>query len=196
MNVQYAAQAFQRRVNEIRVENSDGRKFVPEKEFFELLSKQIVKDIVRAESPVYHVDEVVDFVIKDARKVFGILVLIGAITHLDRFIRKDQYRNRPIDDLIPFARDTLNGVLQDHYVVDLFFERQWEFCVPVISGRIMPRALELHTILPYLEDTVMDSGGFGSISKIKIHPSHQPESFGASAIVRLIPVHSPDDSHH
>ncbi|KIY00205.1 uncharacterized protein Z520_03890 [Fonsecaea multimorphosa CBS 102226] len=177
--------AFQRRVNEIRVENSDGRKFVPEKEYFELLSRKTVEDIIRGDLPVYHLDEVVDFVIKDARKVFGILALIGAITHLDQFIRKDQYRNRPTDDLLPFAKDTLKGVLQDAYYVELFFEKQWEFCVPVISGRIMPRLLELHTILPYLEDTVMGSGSSGSVSMIKIHPSHQPQSFeGTTNFVR------------
>lgn len=188
MATQSSAEAFQRRINEIRIENSEGRKFVPEKEFFELLSKEVVKDIVCRDSPFYHVDEVVDFVIKDARKVFGILHLIGAFTHLDRFIRNDQFRNQPTDDLLPLAKERLKEILDDHYVAELFFEKQWEFCVPVFSGRIMPRALERHTILPYLEVTVMDSGSFGVVSKIKIHPSHRSPSFSASTIVRLMQV--------
>ena len=188
MDAQSSATAFQIRINKIRVENSDGRRFVPDKEFFDLLSKEVVKDIVRKDSPFYHVDEVVDFVVKDARKVFGILLLIGAINHLDHFIRNDQFRNRPTDDLLPVPVDRLKDILDDPYIAEQFFEKQWEFCVPVFSGGIMPRALDLHTILPYLEDIAIDSGSFGIVSRITIHPSHRSQSFGVSATVRLMHI--------
>ncbi len=125
---------------------------------------------------------------KDAGKAFRIHLLIGNVSHLNHFIRNDQFRNRPTDDLLPLARKKLKAILDDSYIAELFFEKLLEFCVLVFSGRNMPRALEHHSILRYLEETAINSASFGVVSTIRSHPFHRPPSFDASTMVRLVQI--------
>ncbi|KAI9744317.1 MAG: hypothetical protein M1818_002469 [Claussenomyces sp. TS43310] len=178
MNISLNSQRLQRRINQIRVENADSKKFVPERELHDVMSREVVAEVVAEFIPSYHSEEVVDFIVHGARKVFGVLILINNIGHINHFIRNDQLQTRHIDYLLPFTKARLQEILDDEYVTDLFYEKQWEFSVPVFSGRIMPRALARQTILPYLSESYVAVGGYGSVRKICIHPSHRPQGFG------------------
>lgn len=183
MNVSRNCQLLQRQLERIRINNAAYKKFVPEKELHKLIGREIILKIVEEISQPHQVQELVDFILKGGQKVFGILVLISHVTYIKHFVRSDQLQMRPIDDLLPFKRSRLQEILDDDYASTLFFERQWEFSIPVFSGRIIPRILEGQTILPYLIDAPLTDGGFGSVYKIKIHPSHQPDGYEPIAMV-------------
>ncbi|KAK9423247.1 putative Protein kinase domain-containing protein [Seiridium unicorne] len=178
MNISVSCQRLQRCINQIRIANSDSRKFVPERELHDITPRDVVRSVLADVTPSYHCDEVADFIVQGARKVFGILVLISYVGHINHFIRNDQLQSRHVDSLLPFSKDQLQKILDDEYTAELFYEKQWEFSVPVFSGRIMPRTLMRETILPYLSETPLAVGGYGSVRKIRIHPSHRPQGFG------------------
>lgn len=164
----------------------DGYKFVPEYEINNVLSKEAIREVVAEFTPTYHSEEVVDFIVHDARKVFGVLILIYSIGHIHHFIRNDQFQTRHIDDLLPFTEIRLKEILDDEYVAGMFYDKQWEFCVPIFSRRIMPRALARRTILPYLEESQLAVGGLGTVHKVRIHPSHRPQTFGDGTEVSVL----------
>ena len=149
------------------------------------MSRDIVTKVVDDFTPAYHTEEVVQFILQDARKVFGVLSLISQVGYINRFIRNDQYQARCIDDLLPFTKKRLQEILNDDYVAELFYEKQWEFSVPVFSGRIIPRVLERETILPFFADNHLAGGCHGSVQKIEIHPSYRPQRFETTKIVSI-----------
>lgn len=183
MNISTDIDVLQRRINDIRVENSDSKRFVPESEFWSVMSEDIITRIIDSLFPAHFRNEIVQFVIKDARKVFGVLVMINRIGFISHFIRRDQLQTRCLDSLLPFAKTRLQEILNDDYVAELFYEKQWEFSIPVFSGRIIPRFLDRQTILPYISDNILAAGRYGTVHKIKIHPSHKPQSVEATTIV-------------
>lgn len=186
MNIPVNTQLLQRQINEIRVENAEGKKFVPEKEFYDVMSRDVIAKIIADFFPVWHAEHLVNFIAKDARKIFGVLVLINYVGHINCFIRTDQFQMRHVDDLLPFSKATLRAILDDEYVAEMFYDEQWKFSVPVLSGRIIPRVLDRRTVLPYLTDLPLAAGAFGSVQKISIHPSHRPQAFEHDAVVSVV----------
>ena len=176
-------QSLQRKINELRVETSDVKKFVPEAELYNVMSRATISKVVDEFVPFYHTEEVVEFITKDAPKTFSILVLINQVKYINYLIRDDQLQSRCIDNLLPFSKARLKEILGDDYVAEMFYEKQWEFTVPVFSGRIIPRTLERQAILPYLRDTPLASGGFSSVYLLDIHPSHRPKGYDSAALV-------------
>ncbi len=192
MSTVHAIERCQQRFNAIRKENHAVRKFIPEKEFRDVVSKELISSIVSTFVPHYNHDEVLEFVLEDAPKVFAILVLINHIDCIFRFIRQDQLQTRHVDSLLPFSEARLQEILADDYLAGLFHEKQWEFCAPVFSGRIIPRTLDRQTILPFLQETFLVAGRYGQVYKLDIHPSHRPPSFEGTVYVRqILPLMEP-----
>ena len=185
MNDLSDCQQLQRQLNRIRLDNANFKKFIPESELRGAMDREVIMSIVKGVPPSHRAEERVTSIIEGAQKVFGILVLINRTAYIDNFIWKDQFQTRYIDHLLPFRRGQLRERINEDDVADLFFERQWEFCAPIFSGRIIPRALEHQTILPFLIDSHFTEGGYGSVYKVRIHPSHQPEGFDKNAMVRI-----------
>jgi hypothetical protein len=185
MNISPNCHLLQRQLEQIRINNADFKKFVPEKELHEVMARGIISKIVEEISLPCDVQEIVDFILEGAQKVFGVLVLTSHVAYIKDFVRNDQLQTRHIDDLLPFKKDQLQEILDDDYVATLFFDRQWEFSVPVFSGRIIPRVLESQTILPYLIDSPLTEGAYGSVYKIKIHTSHHSDNYGPTAMVSI-----------
>lgn len=181
MNVSSTLQLLHRRINEIRVENADTKRFVPENELDNVMTRDVVAKLVGDFTPFDRTEEVVDFIIKGARKVFGILILINHVGGIHHFIHRDQLQTRRTDDLLPLPKAAIQEILNDNYLADLFHEKQWEFCAPVFSGRMIPRTFERQTILPYLADGFLSAGAFGSVHRIEIHPSHRPDGLCATS---------------
>jgi hypothetical protein len=58
--------------------------------------------------------------------------------------------------------------------LDNFYERQWRFLVPVFSSSQYHYDLAAQTILPFTGDMKdIVNGGFSSVMKVEIHPSHR-----------------------
>ncbi|RSL69368.1 hypothetical protein CEP53_002220 [Fusarium sp. AF-6] len=130
----------------------------------------------------------------DKRKeIVAILILIGRLERTLDFIAEGIDDNDLPFELErgPAPRRTLNrrdadgqstsiNLFSSWGIIDLeaFDAQQWKVHVPVF-GEIGNRAktpphwnLGKGAILPYVESTFMEKGGFGAVSKVKLHPSH------------------------
>jgi hypothetical protein len=56
---------------------------------------------------------------------------------------------------------------------DLFYEKQWEFTAPIFAPFVLRRSLEYETILPFIKEEKLGSGGFGDVYLLDIDPGHQ-----------------------
>ena len=173
----------QQLLHAIRIETSAIRKFIPEKEVHRVLSRDLVRSIISAFAPYSHLDEVLNSILQDAVKIFGILALVGHPECIDRFIHYDQLQTRSVDSLLPFAKANLQDILGDNYLAERFFEQQWELCAPVFTGRLIPRIFDRQTILPFLREWPLAAGSYGEVFKIEIHPSHRPSSLEETKFV-------------
>ena len=176
---------LRRQILTLRVQNSEFRHFVPEEKLASVVTKERVTQIVSQLVPLESKDEVIRFIINGARKVFSILILVDYVGHISQFITRDQMQRRPIDNLLPLRTNALRNTLNDEIVVTQFYEKQWEFCAPVFFREIMPRALEVPTILPYLSDISIASGSYGTIYKINIHDCYRPDGYDNTEEVHI-----------
>ena len=168
---------LRRQIISLRVKNAEFKHFVPEESLASVVTQERVAQIVSQLIPLESKDEVIKFIVNGARKVFSILILIDYVRHISPFITRDQMQRRPIDNLLPLHTNALENILDDKIVVDQFYEKQWEFCAPVFSREIVPRALDVPTVLPYLSDTPLASGAYGVVHKITIHYCHRPDGY-------------------
>ncbi|KAL4747497.1 kinase-like domain-containing protein [Aspergillus terricola var. indicus] len=169
---------IRRLLNQIRVENVQCKKFIPEDKLFEVLFsvkediRQIFKDSIFGDER-----GVVNFIFRSARRVFSVLILIDHISYIQRFIRYDQLQDRSMDHMLPFDESKLRQILFDETVAGLFYEKQWELCAPVFLGDIMSRKLDPHTIMPYLKEQLIASGAYGSVYKVQFHSTYRPKGY-------------------
>jgi len=177
MDMSHNASRLHRSLNEHRVENARVQFFVPEKDLDSIMTEEVVTQVIEDSLLSHRPDEVVRFVMRDARKIFAILVLINQIPLINRFICGDQLQMRCLDHSLPFTRDHLHDILKDDYAVRMFYEKQWEFSIPRFSGQVIRRELAKQTVLPYLVDKEMTAGGYGTIYRIEFHPSYRPQNF-------------------
>ncbi len=177
MSLTLELEHLKRRVNEIRAENWNGQWFVPKDQLCDIITQESIVKALGIVRPAYLTEEMVDFIVKRATKVFAILLFTDHVDEIKRFIQNDQFGTHCKDHQLPFTVSRLNEILDDEYRAKLFHEKQWEFTAPIISGRVMPRTLEKWTVLPYLSERHLATGGFGSVYKVKIHPTYHPPAF-------------------
>lgn len=129
------------------------------------------------------------------RKIFAILVLMQKLETISDFIDEGLY-----DNDLPFilaegpekwlrelkTNRKRNGNQQPVklfkgwkiHEIESFDRYQWQLLGPyfVLNTKKHPKvrhyALDSHTILPFIEDEEVKPGGFGDVSRVKIHPAH------------------------
>ena len=154
-------------------ENAYGRHFVPYGDLLNLMSRENVQKVLEDSTIERHsIDETTKTITKRAVRIFSILVLIGQPECILTFIKADGHRQLCIDDRLPFNLDILRDNFPDDIMARRFHEKQKEFIVPIFDRSALPRDFNGDTILPFLEDHPIGSGGFGNVFKIKISPSH------------------------
>ncbi|TKA75025.1 hypothetical protein B0A55_04796 [Friedmanniomyces simplex] len=167
-------QVLRRRIHELRVENADARKFVPENALVDVITRETIRPVVSARFPLDSAQEVTNTVLKGGRKIFSILVTLDNVGCIQHFIKRDQLQARPIDSLLPFTEIDLRDILKDEYIADCFYEAQWGFCAPVFTRKTIPRTFDRHVVLPFLRKEWIAAGAYGAVYKIDIHPDHRP----------------------
>jgi hypothetical protein len=177
-----------RRVDDAQVTNMFQKRFVPRMALESICCPQILRPILATFTPADVLDETVDFVVQGARKVFCILAYIGFPSHIRNFIEKDGLLPHQVDEDLPLSRDQLRMVADDDFFINYFYEKQWQFCAPVISQRLIPRDLKDETILPFLTSEQIAQGGFGVITKITIHPEHKSAEISSVEKVCFVPL--------
>lgn len=167
---------LRRQIQELRVFTDDvHRSFIPNKSLFNLLTEERIRAAVASSNKVlpYEVEELVKSILRGARKIFAILVLLkGEEGHISHFVRSDGFRKIALDHKLPFSEDALNQILPPDAAHD-FYHIQWELIAPVFSKGVVPRVLESQICLPFLHhrDTGKE-GGFGHVFEFEIHPEH------------------------
>ena len=175
-------------IDDAQVTNMFKKRFVPRLALSSIISQKILRPILAEFTPADMLDETEDFILQGASKVFCILAYIGYSGHIHKFIEKDGLLLRQIDEDLPLGKGRLRTVADDNLFINSFYEKQWQFCAPVISQRIIPRTLEDETVLPFLTSERIDQGGFGVITKITIHPEHKSADILPVDNVRLAPL--------
>jgi hypothetical protein len=163
-----------------REENVEGRLFFPYRAINELMKPDVILGVLREWNiPTPQLHEAAGSIARGALRTFAILVVIRSIRSILIFLKNDQFDYARLDQKLPLSRETLLALLPND-IADEFFEKQWEFAVPVFSKQILPRYLQTKTILPILEEKEVGKGGFGTVYEISLHPSHQ--NFGNTAV--------------
>lgn len=158
----------------LRIENFQDRYFVPQQSLYELMTPDAVREALN-ESKIarHHLQETVDAIVPGACKIFAVLVANDDVDLITRFIEHDQLQ-QSLDQRLPFTRDQLNKILSGVSTIriDRFLEKQWEFTAPIFSGKLIARSLERKTVLPFMYEKKIGSGGFGIVYMIKLHNQH------------------------
>ena len=149
--------------------------FIPQKSLYNLLTMDKIRLALTNcnDIPPYHIDELVETILRGGRKIFAILVLLkGEEKHISRFVRSDGFQRRALDNKLPFSEEALDQMLPQDAVHD-FYRLQWEFLAPTFAKGILHRVLDPRICLPFLRqrDTEKE-GGFGHIYEVEIHPEH------------------------
>ncbi|KAL2839736.1 hypothetical protein BJY01DRAFT_250336 [Aspergillus pseudoustus] len=192
------------RLTRIRIENKQCKKFIPEDELFRLLavSESQIKQVLKGVLPREDVGEVADVITTRARKVFSILVLNNHARHIRSFITSDQLQHADLDTALPFDKSKLRRIMSDEDAVEAFYERQWEFCAPRFQGGIIPRRLDPHTIMPYVEEDMIASGGKEQLPDTtttyenEVHVLSTLQSLAHPNILRLVACYTYEDKHN
>lgn len=137
------------------------------------MREDLIEGAVRdAGIKAYDVGEITKEIMKGARKIFAILLVIRQPQSILSFVQDDQFQSW-LDHKLPFTLDKLQELLSSASLGQEFYEKQWEFTSPVFTKRLLPRVLEDDIILPFVEDKEEDEGGFGVVHTIKVELHHQ-----------------------
>lgn len=178
------------------------RSFSPEGSIDKHITKASIITALWADSSEPPVDDLVDFILRDAKRVFAIAICSGLE---DNKLRRamEFFKSRNMTDKgLPFSKarweeraegpsglsghvgsspHSYGSVNNAHYKdlwpkikIDKFCKQQWAFCAPVfIIGKIN-HDFERDTVMPFTKkDTIsMAQGSFGSVFKCQVHTSH------------------------
>jgi hypothetical protein len=145
------------------------RLFLPENSLDQILQQANILETLR--DPSFHVrhhklENTVDFVSKDGRKIFAILIELGLEHALTRFIEHEI-----LDSALPLSEQELEPILESHS--GRFIQCQWDYLAHRFSKRAYHRKLSAECILPYVDQTKIGDGGFSTVYDVLVHPAHQ-----------------------
>ncbi|KAK4198543.1 HET-domain-containing protein [Triangularia verruculosa] len=158
------------------------REFVPNTCIESLLTPDAVRQgLYLSDDPEFD-EEVIDFVMKSARKLFitSLLAGLGARDHELANAMK-QFEENGVDDKSLPLPDSAFRIDEDGEPLDPwtgvsrrnFRKDQWMVLVPTISESNPELDLDPHCILPIIEKSKAgESGAFGVVFQVKIHKEH------------------------
>jgi hypothetical protein len=134
----------------------------------------------------------VQWIFRSSRKVFAIAVMCGlagrALLKAMEEFRKVDF----VDESLPLSKDTQAQIacfsttpwrgLKSHN----FLTQQWIFLAPIFSKRNFGMDLALEYILPFTSvSSEVKEGHFGRVYRVKVHPSHQENSYQENSILKV-----------
>lgn len=159
-------------INDLRRKNYQSRSFIPQETLFRLLQRTRIREALVDKNECYELGELVDIIFNGARKIFAILVLNCHERYITKFIEGDQLQSSQLDHRLPFHLEQLQTLMSRGHA-NLFYEKQWEFTAPIFAPFVLRRSLEYETILPFIREEKLGSGGFGDVYLLDIDPGHQ-----------------------
>ncbi|KAL9579125.1 MAG: hypothetical protein Q9212_005287 [Teloschistes hypoglaucus] len=165
----------------LRCESSDPRSsFVPEGSLDKFITTAAIKAALReAGAHLHREPENIELIRQGGKKTFAILVSMYKADLIVNFIENQQLQESGIDSKLPYGnKSDLERILPKIAAVD-FFEKQWDYTVPIFRRRAGHRCLYDQTIFPFLESTLHGKGSFGDIYREQLHGSHVTADFMA-----------------
>ncbi|KAL8666354.1 MAG: hypothetical protein Q9202_001625 [Teloschistes flavicans] len=160
------------RIQQLRRENAQLQYFVPDGALKKVMTVEAVTAAVHACGvSVWNRKEVIERIMQGGQRVFAILTIYYIQRSIIKFIENDQLLHRKLDASLPFTLPDLKSMLSPVDAKD-FFEKQWEFTVPILSSRQGHRVLHKYTRFPFTESKPLNEGGFAKIFEEEVHPDH------------------------
>lgn len=170
--------ALKDRLVNIFVKNYQSKWYIPAQELEKLLDPDSVREaVVESKLVPYKQDEVIRTILQGGKKVFAVLVYIGDVSSFVRFIEQDHLQNQPLDPKLPFTRPALYSIL-GQVQGELFHRHQWIVLAPFFRGDLSYRNFDEDTILPFIRNTKIGSGAFGTIYDVVLDSRHQADTIG------------------
>jgi hypothetical protein len=158
-------------VRRLRSRNSDGHYFIPIPSYLEYMSRDVVTEaLTESETDPWKLDEIICVAMEGGRQLLGILIMIRWVKSFVTFVEQHQGDSKTLDAQLPFTKERL--FFLDSNIAGEFFENQWIFVSPIFSVRLTHRYFHDETILPFMENSALDEGGFGRVFLVKIHAGH------------------------
>jgi len=170
---------------EIGMFDNTPRPFFPECRIAELITRDsIVEELEYEDCDLENSEDnsLIDFIVKYAKKVFAIALMIDVSGANLRVAIKNFKAFNFQDESLPLSKDALPGLpffskkpwsrLRTHN----FLQNQWIFLAPVFSKTKFKLDLEPEHILPFtwVSNEAKD-GTFSQVFQVKIHESHQED---------------------
>jgi len=157
----------------LRIENFENKFFIPLSKLEQLFTRERIIDLLQEHGVAFYVQtEVTNAVLKNGLRLFAILASIRDINSITRFLQADYFSGGQFDSKLPLSESSLLKILQDPDKCLKFFRRQWRFLAPVLREDQFYRELDDRTILPFLSSTLIRSGGFANVFKVRVDASH------------------------
>jgi len=146
------------------------RYFLPNGSLEQILTLNTVQNALSDPSfqiPPHKKDSTAQTVIREARKVFAVLVELKLEHALAQFIENEiMDKELPVDEKI-LERVICSGDARD------FIYRQWEYLAYNFRRGPYQREIRTEIILPYLEEEKIGGGGYSTVYEVFIHSAHQ-----------------------
>lgn len=125
--------------------------------------------------------EAVDFICREAKKVFAITVVSGLRGDDLEYAMYMFMDNEFNDDSLPAEFGYLEEYCVEYSVwsktrAHNFYNKQWKFLSPTFSQRNFNVNLQPNHILPFTKkSSEAKEGAFGHVFEVEIHPAHQED---------------------
>jgi hypothetical protein len=174
------------KIDDLRCKNYNNNDFVPKDALDQVIEHEAIQRVL-SESKIerHQHQDIAKYIQKGNSRIFGILIRIGYVDAVVKFIKLDQYQSQTsLDQRLPFSAEYLSTILPEN-VAKKFYKEQWEYAAPIFQKSILPRDLADPSILPICTEERVAEGGFGTVYEITIHRAHNGFE-GASNRVSLI----------
>ena len=147
------------------------KKFLPKESLDQILHRDNISESLGDAS--FHIQQhkfenTIDLVLNEGKRVFAILVE----TKLE-FALVDLVEHRILDRALPVSEEQLKPILAESTDRQQFAERQWAYMAYDFPRIQYVQRLSVDYVLPYVEQTEIEGGGFSRVYKVLVHPTHQ-----------------------
>jgi hypothetical protein len=166
-----AIQQLRSRIWSLRVQNSDGRHFVPQGEVNQIFTPDNVYAALKESGAELHdLATSRDVVLRRAQRVFAILITIYEAKAILTFIANEQLQGNGLDLSLPYRKAALDFLPLE--TAERFYEAQWEFAAPVLSHHFQHRYLDSLIVMPFTTSQFIGRGSSGIVYELEVHPQH------------------------
>ena len=134
------------------------------------MNRDVVAEVIGScDFPVFRKPEMVEIVMRGARRILAILIILRQENSFLRFIATDHFRIIDLDCKLPLPLADLSKILELAVVAKEFYDLQWTFVPPEFTYSAIHRSLDAQTILPFIgEPKEFGEGGFGIITEVNL----------------------------